>query len=479
MAILNDSGVEIQKLEGILQDLQSIARKNFADLVEPDDELDLSDSSLLGRILAIIAEPEALNEELLLQLWQSLDPNQAEGVFLEKILDLLGIKRKSETRGFAGLIVHGTLGVTLPEKSLVGSRITGDVFETTVDVTFSKTNAHGVVLMVTNTEPNTSYKLSYTGAYGNNRFPPIEVVSVAGDTKNMIARRFMETLKANSKLLTASVTNDDNVKVEFIDENYFGNFETEGSFTVIETYMPVTSLAVTAGAVRQAAGTLDAIQSATVGWLGVTNPFDSLASEPRESDPDLRRRAKFSKGMKSTSNRMSLYSDLYDLNGVRFVNIKENIYDNAAGERGAKGISVVVLGGDDQEIAQTILNNKPLGCLTDGKQTIDITDAVGTEKIKFSRPEFVDIEIQLSLAAESTFPQNGKILIQEALVRYFDTLDVGDVVQWSKLFGPINEVGGQSVTSLLISRKGGVPQMGNIELDYNQLAVISFEDIHI
>ena len=63
MAILNDSGVEIQKLEGILQELQSIAKKKFADLVDPKDELDVSDSSLLGRILGIVAEPEASNEE--------------------------------------------------------------------------------------------------------------------------------------------------------------------------------------------------------------------------------------------------------------------------------------------------------------------------------------------------------------------------------------------------------------------------------
>ncbi|AHY26757.1 putative baseplate component [Acinetobacter phage vB_AbaM_Acibel004] len=480
MAILNDSGIEIQKLEGILQELQSIAKKKFADLVDPKDELDVSDSSLLGRILGIVAEPEASNEELLFMLWQSLDPDQAEGIYLDKILNLVGVKRKSETRGYSGLMLHGKMGATVPEKSMVSSNLTGDVFETTTGVTFSNTDTNGVVVKIETIVPNTVYKLGYTSTYGTNTYPTITTRSVEGDTKEMVARRFMETVNSSSTLLEATVDNDDNIKVVFKNQNYIGNFtaQTDG-IKLIESFMPVSSISITADAVRQASNTLDVMQTSVVGWIGVTNPFDSIASEPKEDDVAFRTRGRFSRGMKSVSNRVSMYSDLYDLDGVRFVNIKENIYDNPAGGRSSKGISVVVLGGNDQDIAQTIFNNLPLGCATDGVLEEPVYDEAGVTKVKFSRPEVVDVVISISLSADSTFPQNGKVLIQEAIVRHIDSLDVGDSIVWSKLFSPINEVKGQSVNSLLIGKKGEPLTSGNIDLNFNQIPSISFENIDI
>ncbi|QIW91552.1 putative baseplate protein [Acinetobacter phage vB_AbaM_D22] len=480
MAVLNDKGVEIQKLEGILQDLQNIARRKFADILKPDDALDVSDVSVLGRILGIVAEPEALNEELLLMLWQTLDPEQANGVFLDKILSLTGIFRKGEIRGFAGLILQGTFGVTVPERSLVSSPITGDIFETTASVKFTLENSCGLVLEIPDTIPDKYYALGYTGSYGQNKYPTISTRSVQGDTKNMIARRFAETLNSSSQILYATVNDDDNVVVRFLNLNTVGYFSIANSnFRVKETFMPASSISVTSEAGTQMADTLTVMQTPVIGWVGVTNPFDTIPSEPKEDDSTFRLRGKVSKSAKSTSNRTGLYTDLYALNGVRYVNIQENIYDNPTGGRSAKGISVVVLGGDDQEIGQVIKDNIPTGCLTDGLITVSLPDAAGEFDVHFSRPEYVPIQIKLSLEVDSLFPQNGKVLIQEALVRYFDSLEVGDDVVWSKLFNPINEVAGQSVTTLLIGKRGETLQQGNIVLNYNQLPIISFEDIAV
>lgn len=480
MAILNDKGVEIQKLEGILQDLQTIARRRFADLIGPDDDLDVSSYSVLGRILGTVAEPEALNEELLLLLWQSLDPEQAEGIFLDKILGLLGIVRKGEIKGFAGVIAEGNIGVTVPAKSLISSTITGDVFETTADATFSLDSACGVVLQIPDTVADKTYSLGYTGSYGQNKFPTITTRSVAGDTKNMIARRFAETVNSSSTLLYATVDNDDNVVVRFINLNTVGYFSLTGSsFKAIKSFIPISTISVTAAAGVQAADTLTVMQTPVIGWVSVTNPFDSIASEPKEDDATFRTRGRISKSIKSTANRAALYSELYSLNGVRYVNIQENIYDNVINDIPPKGIAVVVLGGSDTEIAQVIKDNIAIGCGTVGNLVVPMVDAAGTVDIKFSRPEYVPIAMKLGLETDSSFPQNGKVLIQEAIVRYFETLEVGDDVVWSKLFNPINEVRGQSVNSLLIGKKGEELSLSNVVLSYNQLPIISFEDIEI
>lgn len=481
MAVLTDNGIEIQKLGGILQDLQKIAKKKFADLVSPQDELDVSDSSVLGRILGIIAEPEAYNEELLFQLWQSLDPDQATGIFLDKILSLVGISRKSETKGFSGLMLHGTIGVTVPSKSLISSSITGDVFETTSDVTFRNIYTNGVVINIKSVGSDREYRISHSSSFGANTYPTIIVKGTEKDTKEMAAKRIMETVNSVSKTIYAVVNNDDEVVIRYFDMNKLGNFSVSDEWLNIkESFMPVSSISVTTNAVRQNVDTLNVIQTSVIGWLGVTNPYDSIPSEPKESDKDFRFRGGISKSLKSVSNRVALYSELFSMEGVQFVNIKENIYDNPTGGRSSKGISVVVLGGDDREIAKTILGNVPLGCATDGILVEKIKDDVGISEVRFSRPEFIPIKIKLSLSTDTTFPQNGKVLIQEALVRYFDSLDVGDNVVWSKLFNPINEVTGQSVNSLLIGisdNSSEVLQSESINMKYNQLAVISFEDI--
>ncbi|MBN4841602.1 hypothetical protein H4F85_25995, partial [Citrobacter braakii] len=142
--------------------------------------------------------------------------------------------------------------------------------------------------------------------------------------------------------------------------------------------------------------TLTVMQTPVIGWLNVTNPFDSISSEPKEDDATFRTRGKISKSVKSTGNRVALYSELYSLNGVRYVNIQENIYDNTINGITPKGIAVVVLGGDDQEIADVIKRNIPIGCVTNGTVVVPIVDGAGVVDIKFSRPEYVQVAMKIA-----------------------------------------------------------------------------------
>jgi len=63
MATLTQNGLEFDRLEACLTKLQDIAKGKFVDLVPVGEELDVDDSSILGRVLGIVAELDALNEE--------------------------------------------------------------------------------------------------------------------------------------------------------------------------------------------------------------------------------------------------------------------------------------------------------------------------------------------------------------------------------------------------------------------------------
>lgn len=479
MAIYGKNGVEIQKIEGILKNLQEIAKRRFAPLLEQGEVLSVDESSILGRILGIVAEPDALNEELILMLWQSLDIDQAEGEDLDKLLKLVGIYRKMQQQATAGLILRGDLGVTVEQGSSVGSNITGDRFIIDSDIEFTTTRANGVVISVNNLDVGTKYKISFKSSESGNVYPPVSTTVQDGDTEEDVVRRLNQLINTLSTVIKSDIDLDDRLFVQFINANTIGDFTVEGGLEINESFKLANSYSATYSAVRQAQNTLTVIQSPVLGWRDVYNPFDSFASVPVEDDTELRKRAKYTKGADSVGNRQAMYGDLMSLSGVKYVGIKENIYDTEVEGRGAHGVSVFVLGGNEEDIFRVIDSNIGVGTLMDGDIRKTFQDEAGQYELAFSRVELVPIEIKLALTVSQTFELDGYVKIQDALVSYFEDLSVGEDVNWSQLFTPINTVKNQSVNSIKIAVKGQELLTQNVEILPNQLAVLSYEDISI
>ena len=479
MARLTDNGLEWDKFGTSYSKLQEIAKTKFASLLNDGETLSTDESSILGRILGIVADIDSSQEELIFQMYSSFDPEQAEGVYLEKLVYLFaGLKRKQPTPAITGLMLRGSLGVTVPEGSNVSNTKTGDVFSTDSSVTFFQTNANGVVLSVDSVALGNTFSLTYTEIDSLNQYPPITIVAGESDTSLSIARTLVQTINATSSIISAFLDQDNLVHIKFINFNTTGNFSTTGNLSVTQSYQPVTATSRTFSAVVQAVNDLNVIQSPVLGWFEVYNPYDSIASTELESDTDLRNRYKFSKSFIQTGNREAMYTALYSLAGVRYVNVQENIQDIPFEGRSAHGIVVTVLGGDEQEIAQTIDKYRAFA-YTDGSIEIGLTDINGSPySVRFNRPEIVPVKVKLSLTTDTNvFPTDGMLRIQNALIDYISKLNVGEDVIWSKLFTPINTVNGQSVNEMLIGKVGESLGTANILIEHDQLASLSFENI--
>lgn len=479
MARLTDNGLEWDKFGTSYSKLQEIAKTKFESLLGDGETLSTDESSILGRILGVVADIDSSQEELIFQMYSSFDPEQAEGVYLEKLVYLFaGLKRKQPTPAIAGLMLRGSLGVTVPEGSNVSNTKTGDVFSTDNSVTFSQTNANGVVLNVGTVVSGNTFSITYTEIDSLNQYPPITIVAGESDTTVSIARTLVQTINATSSIISAFLDQDSLVHVKFINFNTTGNFSTTGNLSVVQSYQPTTATSRTFSAVVQAVNDLNVIQSPVLGWFEVYNPYDSIASTELESDTDLRNRYKFSKSFIQTGNREAMYAALYSLSGVRYVNVQENIQDIPFEGRSAHGIVVTVLGGDEQEIAQTIDKYRAFA-YTDGSIEIGLTDINGSPySVRFNRPEIVPIKVKLSLTTDTNvFPTDGMLRIQNALIDYISKLNVGEDVIWSKLFTPINTVNGQSVNEMLIGKVGESLGTANIVIEHDQLASLSFENI--
>ena len=145
-----------------------------------------------------------------------------------------------------------------------------------------------------------------------------------------------------------------------------------------------------------------------------------------------------------------------------------------------KGIYIVVLGGDSSEVAQAIFEKLPVGTLTNGNDSGMAVDIYGNQHlIRFSRPVYLNTEINIKIKTQPNFPQNGLNQIRQQLVDYFNNLEVGEDVLYSRLYNPINNVSGFSVDELTVGVSGSTLGQQNISVNYNEIASISADDITI
>ena len=480
MAKFTENGFEIDGIVEVRRKLIEKANQKFADL-KNGETLSTDESSVLGRLFGIIAEPIALQEEAIQDFVTSTDPNQAEGSSLDDLLYLTGEERLNSSPATAFLLLFGNVGTTVQAGASARSRVTSDVFNFNNAVTFNSSECNGVEFSITEVTPNTVYEFTYAVEGKPSTNPPVSVISSTEDTIKTLAFRIVQTINAQTSDLRASLTNDNKVNVYIINRLDVASFNVSTNMVIESSYMPVESESATYSAISQQAETITAINSgANAGWISVTNPYVSTSSSPVESDEDARYRWRLTKTTDAFGEYDTLYGALLQQSGVKFINIQQNITSKTNGERVNQGISVVLLGGNGQEIAQTIFDNIAIGTVTNGTDeyfAVDING--GMHSVKISRPSFVPIKISMSLKALPNFPTNGKNAIKQAIVDYFNSLQVGEDILYSRLFNPINTIDGFSVNNLQITRVGGTLGVNDITIKYNELATITPENILI
>lgn len=479
MATIDERGLVIDYLPDILSKIQYRLTQRLGPLVPSGQQLDFDESSILFRILAPIAELISEQEALLQEIAGFADPDQASGTKLDDLVRLGGVFRKLESPSEAMLMLRGKRLTTIPEGSFVSSSVTGDVFKTLSNVQLTTANINGAEFQLNSISEDTVITISWSITNNPNQNAPVQVLIESTLTAQERLSKLVENINSVSNRLTASITNDGLLKIIITDQNDVGTISVSNS-TIVNVYKPVNSRAIVKGAREQAANTITILQSPILGWLGVTNPFSAVVGNNTQTDDELRvfyKRAKLSDGSGSYDN---MYSQLTSLDGVKFVTITENKLGDDTGTLPAHTFAVVILGGDEDEIANAIFNNRPIGINDYGDESVTVVDINGNPNIvNFSRPDLIPIRVEISLQTTPLFPANGVTLIKQAIVDYFSNLKVGDDVYYSQLFTPINTVVGQSVNSLSISRKDENLSSQNIEIAFNELAIISAEDIKV
>ncbi|ELK38915.1 hypothetical protein D478_27177, partial [Brevibacillus agri BAB-2500] len=130
----------------------------------------------------------------------------------------------------------------------------------------------------------------------------------------------------------------------------------------------------------------------------ITNPQKTDGGRERESDTEFRERYDQSLSLGGSSTTDSIRAKLLQLTGVRDCIVDENDSTETADELPPKCVAPIVFGGDDQEIAATIMKSKAAGIKSWGETVVNVMDSKGiAHPIGFSRPETVTVYVNVAL----------------------------------------------------------------------------------
>ena len=203
----------------------------------------------------------------------------------------------------------------------------------------------------------------------------------------------------------------------------------------------------------------------------VNNPLSATGGRDAETDTELRERLINSPAIEGNTTLNSIISKLNDTSGVRSSTV---LSLNPV-------VHAYVLGGNREDVANTLFNCVAAGIDTIGSEEVTVTDISGNNHIvRFDYAVEVDIKLRISIQANTSFPGDGiadikQLLIQEiggkdAVGVDWKGLAMGKPVIYSHLFSYVYETAGIDDVTIEVAKNEGAFTMGNLALESYEIA---------
>lgn len=477
MAGITREGITIKRQREVIEDLKERAVPIFQDLVPPNDVVDTSDDSTIGRIIGLNSLALADLWELAQEVYWAFDPNSATGVALDNLVQYAGLIREPATPSTVTLVVWGDEGTTILSTQNTVRASDNTLYDIMRTIQLQREANIGVRVDVPQVVQGEDYVLTISS--GSNSFS-VSYTAQPGDNEEKILSEIQSSLSSYVFLRTSY--SDNMLTVETVDV-----FDQIGvgvnNLEIRKVKGRTEGINQEVGPKEQARNTVNQIATPLLGWDSVNNPFDAVVGRGRETDEELRERFRVSKFLRAQNISDALYSSLREIDGVRHVAVYENesdIYDPVY-NLPPHSFRAVIQGGNPIEVARAIWLNKPLGIAPHGNTSEIIKDSQGFDReMKWDRPIDIPIYITMTLTTNGTFPATGVQDIKAQLIDYFrEEQSIGEDVVFSRLYTPINKVAGHQVDSLFIGTSPNPTGSSNIPIAYNEMATINSDDIVI
>lgn len=254
-----------------------------------------------------------------------------------------------------------------------------------------------------------------------------------------------------------------------------------------------TATATATGTIIVTNNTITKIKTPQPNWSSVSNLSTISVGTNEEKDTPAEVRRRRSNAAPSAAPADSVQANLANLEGVTFARVKINntlLTDNDGIP--AKQQACIILGGNNIEIARTILQRS--GCTAEffGDIEVVLIDAQGEPNpVRFSRPTqlIMSVDIDITVTNASLYPSDGDQQIKDNIVLYsvegadaFGITDgfnqngfpPGTDVIVSRLYTPVNQVAGHKINSITVN--GSTTQ---IPVAFNELAIFDASNIAV
>ncbi|AOF54421.1 hypothetical protein BKG91_11545 [Rodentibacter caecimuris] len=232
------------------------------------------------------------------------------------------------------------------------------------------------------------------------------------------------------------------------------------------------------GAFNLAKNTELTIETVTLGFNSATTFENAEIGAEEETDQQLRERFWVSRTKNATNSAEAITAKIRALPDVEQVRTLEN-NSNQRDKLGVEphSLNIIVEGGEDSQIAEVIYYNKGAGVGLQGSTEVTFRRDNEPRLIRFDRAVAVDIQISMRCVRYEDFTEIDKDEIKRLLTA--QKFSIGQTVSLSRLYSPINQVGGFWIKELKIARKGQALKAENVVLQPRELARILSADISI
>lgn len=370
-------------------------------------------NGILARIVGIMAERYAELWELAEALNSSQDPDKATSTALDALCLLTGTFRIEAAASLVTLTLAGTPTSVVPATSRASTASTGKKFLTTASATITAVAAWVA---------STAYAL--------------------GDRVTN-ASRVYQCITAGTSAGSGGPTTD---TADETDNTVHWRYLGEGTGAI-----DVAAQATETGIVVAVSGDITVIETPAGGWQSVINVLDARVGYDTQADEALRLTREEELSQAGTSTAEAIRAAVLALSGVTSVTVFENVTDVTDGDgMPAHSVEVLVRGGDDDSIGQTILEQVAAGVATHGNTTTNPLDSEGVaHAIKFSRPDEINIGVSVTLVKDpSSYPSDGDAQVEAAIVAFGNAQKCGKNAVASAVLAQAFKVSGVLEVSL-------------------------------
>jgi uncharacterized phage protein gp47/JayE len=376
------------------------------------DDIDLEPEGPFGQLVGMLAQRDANIWDGAEEIYNSRNPNSAEGVSLDNICAETGIIRQDATETVVQDVrLFGDESTVVTAGKKVKQANSDIEYELDATVTITKAAFRYVEITFDPPSDTEVFTVTIDGTpYTDTAtVPPDDEEDIAENIRALIAAgSWGGTVSRSGATLTLIYVDTDsallvtsNITIDLLASG--------GDFT-----------ATTAGANTLPANSLNTIVTAVSGWDSVINPVVGLTGRDVETDEELRIRRANTPLTGNATDDAILLNISNNVSGVTSVTVTSNRTDATDGDgRPPHSFEAVVVGGADADIAQQIWDTQPSGIASYGNDSEVVVDSQGNNQtVYFSRtvPMYIWVKVKRDLYSEETYPAGGDDAIKQAIV---------------------------------------------------------------